>query len=737
MVVALQRFVAGTSGPRRAASAVLAGAFDRFVVAQAGRFSLWLPVLMGFGVLVYLGLRVEPPLWIGGGATSTAAVAAVLCRRPVVVRVALIGVTATTLGFAAAQFATWRAAPLVQLPTHAVIATGTVRLVEPLPEGERVTLGDVHLVQAHAEEQTYPRRLRIRLRATDPLAPEVGGTIRVRAMVRPPSSPAYPGGWDLQREAFFGGLGGYGYAIGAAEAVAGPVGWFDDGISWLRQAIDARIAAALSGPAGAIAATLLTGVTSSIPAADRAAFRDSGLAHLLAVAGLHVGIVMGLIGGVVRAALALSERAALRWPCKQIAAVAALLAGGGYMLLTGTHLPIVRSFAMAALFTLAVLAGRRAASLRGLALAASVLLLLEPAEIAGVSFQMSFAAVLALIVGWQAARPALWALRARGGWQGWIGHHVGALALTSVLAGVASAPFGAYHFGRVQLYFILSNVVAVPLTAFWVMPAGLLALALMPFGLERLALVPMGWGIDGLLWIARTTEALPEAVFAVPHMPEWGLALVALGMAWGGLWRGWIRLGGVPPLLLGLLSPVWADPPDLLISADARLLGARTEAGFYVRQAAGASRFTIDAWQQFLASGAPLPWPRPGAPESAGLACDPGGCVARPRPDAMAALLPARGRRPNPDCRAIDLVIAIEPGATASCPFVPAMNRAAVFREGAVAIWLAPDGLRVLTDRDSRGARPWVPPSDRPSDAPLLPPAALDALPDSPAARPD
>ena len=143
-------------------------------------------------------------------------------------------------------------------------------------------------------------------------------------------------------------------------------------------------------------------------------------------------------------------------------------------------------------------------------------------------------------------------LHGSGSWQRRLASHVAALALTSALAGTASAPFAAYHFGRIQMYFIVANMVAVPLTAFWVMPAGLIGLALMPLGLDWLAWVPMGWGAAVVLWIARTTAALPAATFAVPQMPAWGLAVTALGVAWLGLWRSRLRLLGVPVVALGL-----------------------------------------------------------------------------------------------------------------------------------------------------------------------------------------
>ncbi len=373
-----------------------------FVEAEQGRMVLWLPVFMGTGVLIYFALLGEPPVWAGAALAGPAALAAWLARGWA--RMALLPVAALAAGFASAQFATLRAPPPEPLPLHAVIVTGSVAGVEILPEGRRVTVAEARLDEA----APMRRRIRVRLRAEDPTPLAAGDTLRIRALLRPPSSPAYPGGWDLQRDAFFAGFAGYGFAIGRAERLAaappaGAGGW----VQRAREAIAARMQARLPGTEGAVAATVLTGVPSAIPEQDREAFRASGLAHLLAVAGLHIGAVMGLAFGLTRALLALSERAALYWPTKQLAAGAALAMGGFYMVLTGMHVPIVRSFAMAALVTLAALLGRRAVSLRGLGLAAVALMTLEPQQVPGASFQMSFSAVLALIAGYEALRPWL------------------------------------------------------------------------------------------------------------------------------------------------------------------------------------------------------------------------------------------------------------------------------------------------------------------------------------------
>lgn len=698
----------------------LIAAVKDWLDAERHRLPLWLPVFMGVGVAFYYSLRFEPAVWLGPGAALLGLAAVVAWPDW---RWLLAPVAAAALGFAAAQVATARAPPIeADLPRHATQVTGVIRSVEILPDGRRITIQPAFLDGAATPLR---RSVRVRLHAGDDTALETRDSVSVRAVIRPPAPPSYPGGWDMQRDAFYAGLGASGYALGPVALVASaqpsPLLRY---VQVLRERIAQRITDVIPGAAGAVAVTMMTGESKAIPPADHAAFRDSGLAHLLAVAGLHIGIVMGFAFMVTRFAFALSERASLFWPAKKLAALCALAAGGGYMVLTGMHVPIMRSFTMACLFTLAVLADRRVVSARGLALAATALMLLVPWELPGVSFQMSFSAVLALIAGYEALRPWLRRLHGRS-WQRRFVSHLAALALTSALAGSASAPYGAYHFGHVQVYFVLSNMVAVPLTALWVMPAGFIGLALMPLHLEALALVPMGWGAEAILWVARTTAALPAAIVNVPHMPLWGLCVFSLGLAWLGLWQTRRRLLGVVAMAAGLASPLLDHPPDLLVSSDARLIALRTPQGAFLHQAKGGSRFTRDAWAEYWAVEGFLPLADDPA---AGIRCESDACTLRPWPDRPGALL-ALGAPHPAGCGQVSVIVAPEP-ARGLCPrpWPALVDRFTVWRSGSAAIWLEPDRARVVTDRANRGRRPWVPPPPRPRPPPpsRLPPALVD-----------
>jgi competence protein ComEC len=352
-----------------------------------------------------------------------------------------------------------------------------------------------------------------------------------------------------------------------------------------------------------------------------------------------------------------------------------------------------------------------------------MLMLVAPQELPGPSFQMSFSAVLALISGYDALRP--WLLRLRGAsWQRRLGYNVLLLALSSVLAGTAAAPYGAYHFGRMQVYFVLANMIAVPLATLTV-PLGLIGMFLMPLHLEALALVPMGWSAQAVIWIARATVTLPDAAFHVPHITAWGLCLFSLGFVWLGIWRTPRRFLGIVAMVVGLGSPLLDHPPDLLVSEDARLIAVRTEQGAFMLQTQGGSKFVRDAWAQYWGVESLRPLPDQLDPV---VNCEDGACMLRPYPDRPGAML-ARGARHPSFCAQISVIVSAEP-ARGLCPrpWPQLVDRFVVWRKGSAAIWLEPDGVRIVTDRTERGERPWVPPPPRPRKppAPTLPAAPVD-----------
>ncbi len=718
------------------------------VAADRDRLVLWLPACLGTGVLCYFALGTEPPLLAGVLLAALSGVLFALARRSRLAHAAASSFLALSIGFLSAELDTRRMPPMPFLPRKAALATGRITAIDVMMDGQRrVTLDRVAIALAPRKEDrtaashgttspgttslgdthpaaviATPRVLRLRLRPDDATTLATGDLVRIRALLRAPSPPDLPSGRDLQRDAFFSGLAGSGRALSPVAVLShGTQRGTMVGLRRLREQVADRIQLVLPGPRGAVAATLLTGLSSAIPQADRDAFAASGLAHLLAVAGLHLGIVMGLSLSLVRTGLAMWEWGALRLPCRQIAALAALAAGGFYMLLTGLHLPGLRSLAMAAVAMLGLVIGRRVVSQRALAFAAGLILLLTPAVLLDVAFQMSFAAVLALLAGYEAARPLIRRLQGPR-LRNKIALHVFQLFFTSLVAGAASLPFAAFHFGRVQFYFVLANLVAVPLTAFWVMPQGLLSLLLMPFGLDWPMLRAMGAGIDLILLLARGVAAFPAASLPVPSSPAWGLLLVSFGLCWLCLWRRRWRLLGLLPIALGFASPWLVRQPDLLVSADAQLVALRDGRTMLVEQGARTDPITLSDWQKAWAIPAGIvSFPDAGGVDGSGdVVCNPAACLlVRHGRTVMLLRDPTGGKRkpdedePPPalepgDCDNLSLLISPAP-AQGACPGVPHIDRFTVWREGPQAVWIGAGGVTVRSAQGSRGDRPWVP----------------------------
>ncbi|QEO16567.1 ComEC/Rec2 family competence protein [Acetobacter vaccinii] len=718
-------------------------AVEHQLLLRQRRLVVWVPVGVALGAAAFFALPWEPEWWTCLGMLLGSACAGVVVLAIgwgwLLARVIGGGCLAVALGAALAFAALHRQPPMPELPARAVVLSGLVRSVlpaQPVSGGRllarRVELADVRFEDYLTDDLPPLRRLiTVRLQRGDEAPIAAGDRLKVRAILRPPPFPALPGGRDRQFDAWFDGHAGTGQALaavqvrpGGMQGLASMAAWFTN----LRAGVDTQVQAALPGPVGAVASILLAGRGESLPASVRADFAASGLAHLLAVAGLHLGLVMLVVMGVVRRLLVAWPYAALYWPCKVLAAIVALAAGGFYVLLTGAHLPAQRGWLMAGLVVLALVAGRRGVSMRGLALAACVLLVLSPQAVVGVAFQMSMAAVMALVAGYDILHRPLLDWRARTpGFVGWLVQHVAGLAGVSLLAGLATLPVGMAHFGVIEPYFILANLIAVPLMAVLVMPAGLAALCLMPWHLAGGCLFVMGLGIRIIIVLAHGVACLPGAIVPVPVMPGWGLVLCLLGLCWLCLWSGLWRLMGVAAMAVGVLSPWSVARPDILLGPDGGLVGVRGAQALYVIGQARDSFLVEAAWAQALG----LPVRRVDATQPFETPEDDMTCAEDGPPDVCllfrhdkAIVLIARtgGEGVSDLCAGADGVVATV-GLGPLCRRLPLrLDRHSAWWHGAEAVYL---GGSVPAVRQARRSRLWV---LRPGGhaTPLLPLAAAE-----------
>lgn len=696
--------------------------------AERGRWMLWLPVALGLGIAIYFELPSEPPLWLGPTLGGGAAAMLFLAPAGGHARALAIGLVAASVGFGLAAWRTTSlAAPVLSRPLFSMNVEGRIADIQRLPASVRVVLEAVRLKGRGAPPaEMMPARVRVSLsRGAPPLG--VGDRLLVLANISPPPGPAAPGAFDFQRVAWYQQIGGVGYALAPAMVVEhGRPNGIVRAIDGLRADITARILKALPNPEGGVAAALLTGEQTAVTKDITQAMRDSGLAHILSISGLHIVFVVALVMGFLRYGIALVPALALRVDAKKIAAVVALLVALFYTALAGAPVPAQRSCAMAAFALLAILMDRAALSQRLVAWSAVIVLLAAPEALTGASFQMSFAAVIALIAAWEVGSD--WRRRlhdrvelARHRWLWRIVAGTGASLATTLIASVATGAFAAYHFNRVSLLGVAANMLGVPLTGFWIMPFGLLAMLLMPFGLEQIALVPMGWGIQGLDAIAAYIASWPQTATLVPSLPGLSLWLLTIGGLWLCFWRRRWRYAGLPVALAGLLLGP-GPPPDLLMSEDGRVLGLRDQKGVVHVASMRTDRFVSGAWARRSGQEGATKWTASADEQAAGIGCNTGLCRWRKGPWTVAMV--SDERRLGEACARADIVLStVDAKALCHGPRL-VIDRRDAWREGAQALWLDEKGVRRETANAWRGNRPWVPNSPARRAISLKPPGA-------------
>jgi len=551
---------------------------ELWLEAERDQLDLWVPVALGTGIAAWFGLP-EPRWWmlfltVSLGLGCLALALGVKGRAMRALAILLIG---AGIGCGLAWMRSNQvAAPRLARPTIAQLA-GRIIEVDPLP-----ARGKIRLVVALDPGPGLPPKARVNLDAKGaPAGLLPGARVAARVRLEPPPPPPLPGGYDFAEVAWFQGIGATGKAMGPVmvTAPAPPGGGFMRWLAGRQLALTGHIEHQLAGSQGGVAAAFVTGDVGAISDDDNNAFRRSGLAHLLSISGLHVTAVVAATMFLVLRLLALSPWLALRANLLLIAAAAGALAGIAYTLLSGAQVPTVRSCVAALLVLGGIALGREAMTLRMVAAGALIVLLFRPEALVGPSFQLSFAAVTAIIAFHEHPKVRGFLLKRDEGLGRKLLRELAGLLATGFLVEAALAPIAIYHFHRAGFYGALANIVAIPLTTFVIMPLEALALL---FDLAGLG-APFWWltgkGLALLLWIARTVSGLPGAVTALPSMPLAAFLLMVAGGLWVALWRTRMRRLGLIPFAIGMVWALLTPPPDLLVTGDGKHLAVRTPDG--------------------------------------------------------------------------------------------------------------------------------------------------------------
>jgi competence protein ComEC len=667
----------------------------------------WIAVAYGAGIVLYFTADHEPVWWAAVALAAAAAVAAALLRQQLFAFVPALLAFAVAAGFAIATSRTALIAhPILRFAASGVTVTGFVELREESQHTDRMVIRVDRLDGNRIED----RPQRVRLSVKRGMAPDPGSFIEVKALLDPPLQPLLPGSYDFARDLYFQGIGASGMVHGPIKVIAAPARsglWqrADAAVQRMRDAIDARVRAVLPGDEGAIAAMLLNGRRDVISENLYNAMFISGIGHVLSISGYHMAVVAGVMFFMFRALLALIPGLPDRRPIKKWAALAALIATTFYLVLSGAAVATQRSYVMIAIVLIGVMFDRPTLTMRTLTAAALLVLVFAPESVVHPSFQMSFAATLALVAAYDRGVPRL-----RGGSDSpfyaraalWGFNEMASLTIASLLAGLATTPYAAYHFHRMAPYGVIANLLAMPVVSAWVMPMGLLGLVAIPFGFDAECWRQMGYGIEWMDKVALWVANLPGAVGHVSAFGTGPLLLETAALLTIGLLRTPLRWSGIGLAIIGVVWAASVPRPDVLVAADARTVAIRGADGRFAFHHIGGDAFAIREW--LAADADSRDYHDRGL--GTGIACDPAGCIGKLGDGSLVAYDTAPDALEE-DCRRAVLVVTRNdppPGCAAQV-----IGRTLWRERGALALRRTTAGFVIDSARAPNFDRPWSP----------------------------
>ena len=462
-----------------------------------------------------------------------------------------------------------QAAPVIPSGANSWLVTGLVTKIDSQSEHR-----SRYLIKVKRIEGLQPQETPVFVRVGAPTGPaSIGSMVRFQANIEPPSQASVPGGFSYARSAWFLRLGGTGFTFGHLAVIAPPSasGW-QVGLNRFRNDLSQLIRFKIPGQSGAIAAALITGDRSAIDPDITMAFRGAGLSHLLAISGLHMSIVGGMAFWLSSLILAAIPIIGAQIDARKPAAIVGLLASFSYLLVSGAAAPTQRAFIMLALIFLAVALGRKALSIRTISIAAFVIALLSPEYVVTAGFQLSFAASLALIAVYQKIGPWFAEQQQKSNSNRFFikvfkrtGLVLLGIALTSLVAGLATAPFASWHFHKIAVYSLIGNLAAMPVFTVLVMPFLFLGLLVLPLGLEGPFWQIAGFGLSLVFKLSAMTADLPGAVVAIRQATHMTLLLEAIGLLLICLGGKWLKFVAIIPISIALILHLFVPSPNLWI----------------------------------------------------------------------------------------------------------------------------------------------------------------------------
>ncbi|VFU10344.1 ComEC/Rec2 family competence protein [Methylocella tundrae] len=698
---------------------IFVDAFETEVALR--RMFLWLPAAAGAGVVSYMAADREPSLWLLVPLTAAFAGLAFLARGRRLAFFLLCGLCAF---FAGDLSAAWRsarvAAPIIDRTTIGVVE-GFIEQMDFRRAGARFVLR-VYAIEGLAAAAT-PYRVRLSIRRAPPF--EAGAYVRLKARLLPPAHASLPGGYDFAKDAWFAGIGGVGNALGRIETAAPPA---PPGLALRtmmaldrgRNALARRIDQIVGGDAGAIAAAMVTGKRDLLSDAAKDVIREAGIFHIITISGVQMTLVAAIFFVGFRRLLALSPTLALRYPIKKWSAALAMAGAVFYDVATGSRVGTERALFMTLIMLGAVLLDRQALTMRNLAFAALIVILTEPESIMGASFQLSFAAVAALVAVYEARMAAAAAdredgliLRARAvegerlrlfwrACKNLLARGPGGLLFATFCATAATASFMAYNFHELSPYVLIGNPLTLTVIEVFAVPGALIGTLLYPLGLDAWVWRYVGLGIDGIMWAAAEIGRLPGATLHLPAFAPWSIIFLTLAMLCSVLWRTAVfRAMALPLAVIGVWGALCGPSFDMAVAPNGEAAAFRGRDGRLAVIASRPSLFASEQWLRADADG------RPAREAVKKAACDKVGCVGYLADGRSLSLVFDKAAFAE-DCGRADIIVT-PLFAPAGCAAGLVIDRGELKETGAITLSFTASGVARRAARTPDEDRPWSP----------------------------
>lgn len=568
------------------------------LAADQGRLIAWIPFLLACGIALYFCLPTEPNLWLTVGIFEIWLLLFYVFRYKNLHLFFMAGLL-ILCGFLNIQAQTiYKERQITKIEDKTITyIKGKIENISFSEKGKmRLLLTDV---------ADFDKNLKGKFRITltvQPANPQIGKCVEMIATVFPLTPLPVLNGYRLDRKYFYENISALGYTNSETFIIDCRPQNAENGFrqnlnTWRNKLLD-LIDSDLDKEQSGVADAILLGEKSHLlkPIADN--YRNSGLAHFLSVSGLHLGTIAGLIFFFVRFLLALFPRLALKYDIKKIAAVCAICFSGFYLMISGMAIPAQRAFIMTTVVLVGVIFDRQAISVRMVSFAALVILIIAPQALISISFQMSFAAVYALVAFYESYKQKSYHNRSL---PAVIWLYLSGIVVCDLVASLATAPFSLYHFHRLAVYTSLGNLLAGPLIGLYIMPMVVICLLMLPCGLAFYPLKALGYGIDILNYITDFVAHLPRSVWQTDVLPLWALLLIVVGGFWLCVWQRCWRYWGIMPIIIGIFPLFFAaETVDFVFSPNAENIALRDNVGNLVMLSDKRDNWISDLWQENL-----------------------------------------------------------------------------------------------------------------------------------------